>query len=284
MTRKLLLPALGLCTVFAATPGSRREVAPPGSLVGVTVPSKVALVSPEQEGKIVELGLRDGDQVTEHTVVFRLNSRLEQLEVDRLQRLADSDLYERRATVSRDHARQEAERMRDLRSKEISSEHDVQKFEHDLAIAELAMEQAALDKKQVLNQLAQAEERLEQRSVHSPFDGVVTARFKQQGEAVEKFVPVVEIMCLDPLWIEFECPIQRQHEFTNGSQVLVAPARRPNDSRTATVTFISLKANASSHSFMIRASVPNPDHDWKTGLKMLIEPAAIHNPSAPAGK
>jgi RND family efflux transporter MFP subunit len=284
MSCKLLLPALGLATVFASASGSRREVAPPGSLVGITVPSKVALVSPEQAGKLVELAVQAGDKVTEETVVFRLNATLEQLEVERLRRLADSDLFERRARVSLQHCQQQAARMRDLREKDIRSEHDVQKYEHELALAELALEQATLDKKQSHNQLAQAEERLAQRSVHSPFAGVVTARYKQAGEAVEKFVPVVEVMCLDPLWIEFECPIQQQQEFRVGTRVLVAPARRPTDTRIATVTFLSPKANASSHSFMVRASIANPDHDWKTGLKMLIEPAPAYDPSAPSGK
>ena len=284
MARKLLIPALGIATVFAAAHEPRPEASPPGSLVGISVPSKSALVSPEQAGKLVELAVRDGDRVTEDTVVFRLNANLEELEVERLQSLADSDLFERRAKVSLAHARQQAERMRNLHNEDISSQHELQKYEHELALAEIALEQAALDKKVASNQLAQAEERLTQRSVHSPFAGVVTARFKQAGEAVEKFVPVVEVMCLDPLWIEFECPIQQQREFRIGTKVVVAPARRPEDERVATVTFVSLKANASSHSFMIRAAVANPDHDWKTGLKMLIEPTSTFDPSAPSGK
>ena len=160
----------------------------------------------------------------------------------------------------------------------------MQKQAHELAIAKVALEQAQLNRRQAKNQLAQAKERLAQRTVHSPFEGIVTTHFRGTGEAVEKFAPVVEVMSLDPLWVEFECPIQLQQEFRHGAQVRVSLARRPQESRLATIEFISSKATASSHSFTIRATVPNPELDWKTGLKMTVEAAPEYTPSKPTGK
>tara|TARA_R110002096_G_scaffold170339_4_gene342667 strand:+ start:11 stop:745 length:735 start_codon:yes stop_codon:yes gene_type:complete len=244
----------------------------------------MALVSPEQAGKIVELAVRDGERVTKDSVLFRLNSVLEELEVKRLGALANSDLLERRAKMTLEFAEQQATRMTELRDQDISSERDMQKQAHELAIAKVMLEQAQLERRQATNQLAQAKERLSQRTVLSPFDGIVTSHFRGTGEAVEKFVPVVEVMSLDPLWIEFECPIQRQQEFKLDAQVRVSLARRPQDSRLATIEFISSKATASSHSFTIRATVSNPELDWMTGLKMTVEPAPDTTPSTPSGK
>lgn len=281
MLPRLIPPLLGaaaLCFTAAARPTG---AAPNGPLVGITVPSQAAAVSPEQAGKIVRVPVVDGDRVAAGDVLFELNSTLEQLEVDRLQALAESDLFERRAQVTVAYAEQQFERVRDLHAKDISSERDLQLQRHELELARLKVEQAALDKQQAHNQLAQAKERLAQRTIKSPFAGIVTARFRTTGDAVEKFVPVVEVMSLDPLWIEFECPLTEASQFHKGGTALVAPATAPDDVREATILLLSPKANASSHSFMIRASVPNPRHDWFTGMKMTIEPGASGTPSKP---
>jgi len=284
MVCKPIIPVAGLLALLAASP-SEPPVAPPGALVGITVPSKMALVSPEQAGKIVDLEVEVGARIATGSALFHLNSRLEELEVERLEALAASNVFERRAKLTLEFAQQQEARTSTLHNKDISSERDMQKQAHELAMAKLAVEQAQLDKQQAKNQLLQAKERLAQRTVLSPFDGIVTMQLRGQGEAVEKFVPVVEVMSLDPLWIEFECPIEMRDRFKKGAIVLVAPARRPNDIREATIEFISSKANASSHSFPIRATVPNKDYAWQTGLKMTVETnASPFTPSKPAGK
>lgn len=282
MVCKSFLSAAGLAALFAASPG--QPLYPPSALVGLTVPSKLALVSPEQAGKIVRLAVRDGERVTTDSVLFRLNSTLEELEVERLEALANSDLLERRAKMTFEFAEQQAKRMSELRDKNISSERDMQKQAHELAIAKVMLEQAQLERRQAKNQLAQAKERLAQRTVLSPFDGIVTSHFRGTGEAVEKFAPVVEVMSLNPLWVEFECPIQLQADFKMGTQVRVSIARKPDDFRFAMIEFISSKATASSHSFTIRATVDNPELNWRTGYKMIVTAAPAHTPSTPAGK
>ncbi|MFK7741458.1 MAG: efflux RND transporter periplasmic adaptor subunit [Planctomycetota bacterium] len=249
--------------------------------VGISVPSQSALIAPEQAGKLVELTVRDGDKVEANQPLFRLNATLEELEVSRLERLTKSDLFERRARKTVEYAQRELNRAQNLHDRDISSEQVLQKFQHELDLAMLSLEQAQMEKQQVLNQLAQARELLDQRTVRAPFAGRVTARFRGEGEAVEKFAPVVEVMSLDPLWIEFECPFTSQHLFQMGGTVWVAPAMRPDDVRQAKITFVSPKANASSHSYMVRASLPNASLAWKSGLKMTVEPGEEQTPSKP---
>jgi len=274
---------LGFATAIAAAWMPSRSAAcdlvmePP--LIGVSVPSKVAAVAPEQAGKIRVVPVIDGDLVKKDDVLFELNSRLEELEVERLRPLAESDLIKLRALESLRRAEQQEGRVRDLRDKQISSGSDLEAQEFEVAVAKLRMQQAGMEQEQAKNELAQAIERLAQRTVRSPFDGVVTQRMKSEGESIEKFVPVIEVMCLDPLWIEFDCPVTERQLFALGSEVDVRPAQY-DELRKATVVHVSDKANASSHTFLVRAAVPNPDRTWKTGLKMLIQRPA--DPTVPA--
>lgn len=275
-------PAAGLLALLTAGAATTRPATtPPGTLVGISVPSRIAQVSPEQAGKLVEVAVHDGEHVRAGARLFGLNATLEKLEVARLRDMVATDVKERRATKMLEHARREADRVRDLHDREISSERDLQRVQHELEMAQLACELAELERRQLSNQLMQAEEMLAQRTVNAPFDGVVTARYQSVGEAVERFVPVVELMDLDPLWIEFECPYTQQHLFETGGSAWIAPAMRPDDVRRAEVLFVSPKGTASSHSFMVRASVPNADLTWKSGMKMTIEPAGEGPPSKP---
>ena len=256
--------------------------APAADLVGITVPSQVAAVAAEQDGKITAMPVQEMQRVEEGELLFELNATLEQLEVERLRALADSDVAGRRAAVMLAQVERDTKRIVEMAEQDIVSQSDLQAQQQELELARLRVDQAQLERAQAVNALRQAEERRAQRSVRSPFRGVVTQRLKSAGEAVEKFVPVVEVMSLDPLWIEFECPLTQQHLFRKGGTAVVAPTEAPDDKRTATILLTSVKSNASSHSFMVRAAVPNPELRWKTGQKMSVEPDAPK--PAPAGK
>lgn len=256
--------------------------APTADLVGITVPSQVAAVAAEQDGKITAMPAQEMQRVEEGELLFELNATLEQLEVERLRALADSDVAGRRAAVMLAQVERDTKRIVEMAEQDIVSQSDLQAQQQELELARLRVDQAQLERAQAVNALRQAEERRAQRSVRSPFRGVVTQRLKSAGEAVEKFVPVVEVMSLDPLWIEFECPLTQQHLFRKGGTAVVAPTEAPDDKRTATILLTSVKSNASSHSFMVRAAVPNPELRWKTGQKMTVEADGAQ--PAPAGK
>jgi membrane fusion protein (multidrug efflux system) len=276
-----LLAALGLAALWLPQDPARRP-APPVELVGITVPSQSAVVAAEQDGKITAMAAQEMQRVDEGELLFELNATLEQLEVDRLRALADSDVAGRRAAVMLAQAERDTRRIVEMAEQAIVSQSDLQAQQQELELARLRVEQAQLERAQAVIALRQAEERRAQRSVRSPFRGVVTQRLRGVGEAVEKFVAVVEVMNLDPLWIEFECPLTQQHLFRKGGVAVVAPTEAPDDKRTATILLTSVKSNASSHSFMVRAAVPNPDLRWKTGQKMTVEPDGAQ--PAPAGK
>ena len=82
---------------------------------------------------------------------------------------------------------------------------------------------------------------------------------------------MLELIKLDPLWVEFECPVKDAVKFRSGTQVVVCPAERPDDQRTGTVEYVSMRANAASSTFRVRVTLTNNERVWKAGLKMLIE-------------
>lgn len=268
--------------VLSAEPDSVSAQGPTRvELVGLTVASHLAAIGAEQAGTIVEMPVREGARVKQGDVLFSLSSRLQQLEVDRLRAIVDSDLEQSRAAASLKHARDKTERMRQLSVQQISAQAALQEVELESELARLSMGKAEFEREQTRNELQQAEERLAQRTLRSPLDGVVTRRFKQVGETAEQLVPVMEVMSLNPLSIEFECPLAAEQSFRLGGFVRVRPAVGDHRPRLAEITHVSLKATPASQAFLVRASLANEDYSWRSGLKVFLEAAQVP-PAAPA--
>ena len=234
------------------------------------MPSKRAEIAAEQSGTIVEMPVAEGEAVEQDQVLFKLSSKLQELRVQRLEALCGSSLTLRKALATLEHAETEMKRLMKLSAELVGSGKDLQDRELEAVLARLEHQQAQLDHTVTTNDMEQARVLLEQRTVVSPFSGIVTEIFKRRGETSEKLVQVMEIATLDPLWVEFECPITDENLFRPGTEVVVSPAARKNESRTGTVVYVSMTAKPSSHTFRVRIATPNKDHTWKAGLKMLV--------------
>jgi RND family efflux transporter MFP subunit len=244
----------------------------------------VAAVASEQPGTIIEMPVQEGARVQKGDVLFVLSNRLEQLEVLRLRALVESSLERDRAIASLDNAREKTSRMRELSMQEMAAHSDLREAELESQLAMLSLGKVDFERELKRNELQQAEERLAQRTLRSPLEGVVTRRLKQIGEATEELTPVVEVMALDPMWVEFECPIAVENRFRVGNFVRVRVAAGDQRPRLAEITHVSLKASPASHSFLVRATLANQDYSWRSGLKIYVEPTPGPQAAPPKGK
>ena len=101
-------------------------------------------------------------------------------------------------------------------------------------------------------------------------DGVVAKKLYSLGETITRLEPVVEVIQLDPLWIEFDCPLDQEWRVQPGAEVLVSPAAIDAEPRRAVVIHTAMQADPSSHTVRVRLSLPNAKDPWRAGLKMRI--------------
>ncbi len=242
------------------------------TLIGLSAPSRKAQIACEHDGTIRELMVAESRRVIKGQILFRLNSRLHELRAKQLEAITKSDLSIEQGRSALEHAQRKTGRLRQLEADEVISTSDLEQSVFETQVADLKLRQAKFDRMQAASELEQLQEQIRQRTLRSPLAGVVTEIYKQTGEAAEKLTPVLEVASLDPLWVEFECPVERQNEFRLMSKIKVAPSTRPADIRTAEVIHVSLKANPSSHTFLVRAAVPNTKYSWRMGLKMIVHP------------
>ena len=126
----------------------------------------------QEEGLILSLPFHQGDKVTKDQIIVELESKLIQAELNK-------------ALISLRQAKLELKRLKQLRKKRLSTEEAL-----TLAKTKLELTQA---EKTVL------QTRFEYAQIKSPFDGVVTQRFKEPGNVIAKYNTILTVADISKL-------------------------------------------------------------------------------------
>jgi multidrug resistance efflux pump len=153
----------------------------------------------------------------------------------------------------------------------IRSEVDLQAAAHATLLAMITLEKAQLERTRINLEWEETKARLAQRTVRSPIDGIVARCLYQEGDTIDRLAPVIEIVDLDLLWIEFHAPVEHAELFQSGSVFQVRRAAQPAEVRQAVVRHASLVADPSSQTFLTRLQMPNDRDPWRAGVKVIIE-------------
>lgn len=205
-------------------------------------PRFIANVGSPVEGTLAEVTVDRGASVTKGQLLARLNSKVD---------AANLELRKAQA----EYGQRKVLRNEELFKKELISISDKDELETQTRIAKLEMEQ----QRQVL----------EQRSILSPFDGVVVERFLGPGERVanEKILKLAQI---DPLNVEVVVPVELFGQIKNGMTADVRLTPLLSGQFKARVSVVDRVIDASSGTFGVRLELPNPDHRIPAGIKCRV--------------
>jgi len=197
---------------------------------GSTVPNEEVVITSERPGKIVDIRFREGNFVKQGDVLVKLDD--EELQAQR-----------KKLVVQRALAEKIADRLQKLYEKEGVSlqDYEVARAEVDQYDADIALLDAQLEKT----------------LVRAPFSGVVGLRQVSLGSYLSPGTPIVNLVSVQPIKIEFSVPEKYSTAVRPGSNVNFkldgmdsalparVEAREPQiDPDTRTLTF--------------KASAPNP--------------------------
>ncbi len=115
-------------------------------------------------------------------------------------------------------------------------------------------------------QLKQAQVALEKKSVHVPFDGVVTKRIRQPGEATDNYLPLLTVVDLSQLYLETYLPANRLRDVRPGQTVEVSVPDLSNKKFTGKVDFIAPVIDAASGDFRMKILIDNGAHLLRSGM------------------
>lgn len=199
------------------------------SVNGSTVPDEEVAITTEVAGKIIRINFREGDFVKKGQVLIQLDD--DELQAER-----------KRLAVQRQLNEKIAGRLKALYEKE-----GVSLQEYEVAAAEVEKTEA---------DIAVVDAQLRKRVVRAPFAGRLGLRMVSEGSYLSPGTPIVSLISINPIKLEFDVPEKYSRAIEMGSRVdfrldgqeqgfhATVIAREPNiDPETRTLRFKAQAAN-----------------------------------------
>jgi RND family efflux transporter MFP subunit len=207
-------------------------------LRGLLTPLDQANLSSRSTGVIREMK-KEGDQVHKGEVVVSLEDDAEKLQVQAEQALLDKRRFEATSATK-------------LHEKGTDSEDEARTAQTNLKTADLQLQQALVadDKK----------------TVRAPFDGVVTRRIREVGEAVDQYFPLLTMVNLSKVYLEVYLPANRLQDIQQGQSVEVRVPDLPGRSFKGQVDFIAPVIDPASGEFRVKILLSNEDRALRSGM------------------
>src|SRR5467141_3043632 len=194
---------------------------------------------PEVDGRIVEIVIREGQEVDQGTPLFKVDDAQLRAQVAQLE-------------AQRDLAQQALARAKDLAQQNASSTADLEKAE-----AEARSAQAQYDLQRI---------RLERTTVRAPFAGVVGQRYVSLGDYVTSSSKLVSLHTVNPQRAAFQVPERFARDLKAGQDVSFRVAAIPGRDFIRQVDFVDSVVQLPGRTILVKARVPNPARLLQPGM------------------
>lgn len=229
-------------------------------------PDKVAEIGVPGIGIINKIVVERGDVVKENQILAYLRSDIERASVNVATVRAQAEADLKAALAAQELARSKVTRARSLVEVGFISAEALDQAEAEARIAHNRVIQAQEGKRIAQQELALSNSQLAQRTIRSPFAGIVVDRYRTEGERIER-EPVLRLAKVDPLRVEVVLPLSQFGKIDVGAQATITTDVATAKNLVATVVLIDRMVDAASNTFRVRLSLPNPDYRIPAGLR-----------------
>ena len=225
-------------------PAQMRELRDTVEAVGTTLALQSVEIVPQEAGRVTAVDISASAKVKAGQVLVRLDDTLER-----------ADLAEAEARLSeRQNAMARMRQLRDTR-----------------AVSQASFEEATARLAEAEAHLKRARERLANREVRAPFDGVVGLSDVDVGARVTPGDMLVRLDDLSSVLLEFSLPEHLFAQARPGQRVAGYSAAFPKRSFVGQIKAVDSRIDPVSRAFRVRAVLPNPEGLLPAGMFMALE-------------
>ena len=267
--RIITLLALTICSAgnaIAAQPASL----PIGCIIE---PDEVVEVGSTVIGVIQSI-VKRGEKVRKGAVIAVLRNDIDRAALAVAQSRAEAEAEEKAAIANYNFSRQRRVRAEELLRKEFVSKQALDQAIAEDEVAKQKLAQAREQRRILAHEASLAKQRLDERTIRSPIDGIIVERYLTAGERVEE-KPLLRVVKIDPLRVEVILPSALYGTIPVGTTARIQPETSSSAPVTATVILVDKVLDAASGTFRVRLQVPNPDGAVPAGLRCKAEFAAL---------
>lgn len=276
--------ALSLALAASAEAASPPTVAQP--LACLIQPSRIAEVGSSVTGVIEELRVERGDSVKKGQIIAVLRGDIERAALSVAQSRAQAEADVQAAIAALDFARQSTQRAEDLVKKQFVSAQALDKARTEEKVAVQKLAQAREQRQIWAREQVLAQSQLAQRTIVSPFNGIVADRYLSAGERIEER-SLARVVSIHPLHVEVMVPAAQFGRIKPGQTALVTPELPGMPAVEARIALVDKLIDGASNTFRVRLELPNPDHAIPAGPRCKVAfaepvPGAAKSASVPA--
>lgn len=227
--------------------------------IGRNAAFEAVTVTPQVGGRIVERHFRDGDNLTKGQLLFVIDPRPYQAQVDSA-----------KAALAQAKAALDLAKIQFARDQSVIGTKAISQQDYDTKKNAVDVDQALVESAQAALETAQLN--LEYCYIHSPIDGRAGARLVDVGNVVQaNSTSLLSIQRVNPIYAIFtvtEADLPAVQKEMSGGE-LRALARLPSDpanaARTGHVEFLDNAVQNGSGTINLRATLSNSDHHFWPG-------------------
>lgn len=212
-----------------------------------------ATIASEIAGPITELLVEEGQRVEEGELLLTIDPEKRTLELlDARARLTEMQ-------AGQEESQRDLERVRELHSQNIASQQALDRAHTVLVLAGSRLAAAEA-------RVGVAARALQDAQVRAPFAGVIAERSVSRGEYVQVGMPLLDVVVLDPIEVEFSVAERDSARVEVGLQVAVRVAPYPGETFIGQVSVISPTIDTRTRTLRVRARLGNADGRLRPGL------------------
>lgn len=260
-------------------------LADPSSVLGYLEPYRSIEMNVSESGRIGEIHVNEGDEVSEGDALLSLNNEVlkAQLEIAKIQ--AQSEAATIVANADLKVAKDRFDKLSKLKSSGTAHNSEVARAEAGVKKAEGQVSIAEEEKQMAAFRVEEIEAQIERRILRSPIEGVVlditrdiseSASTPSQGNAAK---PLVRVAQINRLKLVVHVPANLSGSLTQGGQLPVRVLQKSSLSSErgdsaidtiGTIEFVSPAIDPSSETLRTRLVVENPDGKLLSGSHALV--------------
>src|SRR6266481_4394887 len=208
---------------------------------------------PEVQGRITDILVREGEEVAAGTPLFKVDD-------------AELKAQVAQAEADRQMARQALERTKQLIAQNASSTSDLEQAQ--------AKSQSADANYDLLKT------RLDRTVVRAPFAGVTGRRLVSIGTYVSPQTSLITLQSVNPQHASFDVPERYADRLRRGQLVSFQVAALPGKNFSGEVVFVDPVVSLPGRTILIKARVPNNEHQLQAGMFIEARLATNIRPNA----
>lgn len=229
-------------------------------------PSAEADIGSTVAGVLEKISVDRSDAVEQGDVLAVLESTVERANVAlaSARALAAAEIVF--GYTSSSHSESQLAQKRNTTYGSAISKQEVDNREAEDEFAQIQLNQALHSQNIMDLELAHAKAKLSQKTIRSPYSGIVIERYLSVGEHVND-EPILKIAQIDPLHIETSLPAVHLGAVQPGMLATISTVDNLDNRWKATVDRVDAIVDIATGTFGVRLSLPNPDREIVAGTR-----------------